>query len=174
MATPEATPLRALAPWLIAAIVVAALDQLTKQLVLANLDYGQAIPVTSFFDLVLVYNPGAAFSFLAEHSGWQRWFFTALAVVICGWLLRLMYQHRAEKLLPLAFAMIIGGAVGNVIDRLIHSAVVDFLYFHAGRYGWPAFNLADSAITVGVVLMLWGQFRHDRRNAPDPTAENPS
>ncbi len=145
-------------PWLILALVVGVLDQFTKQLVLANLHYGQVIPVTGFFDLVLVFNTGAAFSFLAEHSGWQRWFFTVLALAVSGWLLTLMHHHRHERLLPAAFAFIIGGALGNVYDRLVHGAVVDFLHFHYAGWSWPAFNLADSAITVGVVLMLWGQF----------------
>ncbi len=111
---------------------------------------------------MLLFNPGAAFSFLADHDGWQRWFFTGLAVVICGWLLALMHRHREERLLPGAFALIIGGAVGNVYDRLIHGAVVDFLHFHYAGYSWPAFNLADAAITLGVALMLWGQFRSPR------------
>ncbi len=145
-------------PWLILALVVGVLDQFTKQLVLANLHYGQVIPVTGFFDLVLVFNTGAAFSFLAEHSGWQRWFFTVLALAVSGWLLTLMHHHRHERLLPAAFVFIIGGALGNVYDRLVHGAVVDFLHFHYAGWSWPAFNLADSAITVGVVLMLWGQF----------------
>ena len=145
-------------PWLVLALVVGVLDQFTKQLVLANLHYGQVIPVTGFFDLVLVFNTGAAFSFLAEHSGWQRWFFTVLALAVSGWLLTLMHHHRHERLLPAAFALIIGGALGNVYDRLVHGAVVDFLHFHYAGWSWPAFSLADSAITVGVVLMLWGQF----------------
>ena len=145
-------------PWLILALVVGVLDQFTKQLVLANLHYGQVIPVTGFFDLVLVFNTGAAFSFLAEHSGWQRWFFTVLALAVSGWLLTLMHHHRHERLLPAAFALSIGGALGTVYDRLVHGAVVDFLHFHYAGWSWPAFNLADSAITVGVVLMLWGQF----------------
>jgi len=151
-----------MAPWLALALLVAALDQLTKQWVLDSLIPGQVIPVTGFFDLVLLFNPGAAFSFLADHGGWQRWFFTGLAVLICGWLLALMHRHREERLLPGAFALIIGGAVGNVYDRLIHGAVVDFLHFHYAAYSWPAFNLADAAITLGVVLMLWGQFRSPR------------
>ncbi|MDI3489366.1 MAG: signal peptidase II [Thauera propionica] len=162
--------LTAMVPWIALAIAVAALDQVSKQWVLDNLHYGQMIPITGFFDLVLVFNPGAAFSFLADHDGWQRWFFTGLATVICGWLLALTWRHRDEKLLPTAFAMIIGGAVGNVYDRLVHGAVVDFLHFHYAGWSWPAFNLADSAITLGVVLMLWGQFRHDRQ----PTPEKPS
>ncbi|WP_323000651.1 signal peptidase II [Denitromonas sp.] len=145
--------------WLAFVFVVVVLDQLSKQIVLAQLVPGESIPVTGFFNLVLLFNPGAAFSFLADHSGWQRWFFTALAAIICLWLGRLMYQHQHERLQPFAFALIIGGAIGNVIDRLFIGAVVDFLYFHVGRYGWPAFNLADSAITLGVGLMLWAQFR---------------
>jgi signal peptidase II len=155
-------------PWLILAVVVGVLDQLTKQLVMANLHYGQVIPVTGFFDLVLVFNTGAAFSFLAEHGGWQRWFFTVLALVISAWLITLMHQHRHEKLLPAAFALIIGGALGNVYDRIVHGAVVDFLHFHYAGWSWPAFNLADSAITVGVVMMLWGQlFNHGDHGSHD-------
>lgn len=163
MLTPSSRPVAlAMAPWLVLAVLVAVLDQLTKQWVLDSLIPGQVIPVTGFFDLVLLFNPGAAFSFLADHDGWQRWFFTGLAVVICGWLLALMHRHREERLLPGAFALIIGGAVGNVYDRLIHGAVVDFLHFHYAGYSWPAFNLADAAITLGVALMLWGQFRSPR------------
>lgn len=166
--------LSAMAPWLALAAVVAALDQLSKQWVLASLQPGELIAVTSFFDLVLVFNPGAAFSFLADHGGWQRWFFTGLAVVISGWLLALTWRHRAERLLPTAFALIIGGAIGNVYDRLVLGAVVDFLHFHYAGYSWPAFNLADSAITVGVVLMLWGELRNSRQHKSHPTPEKPS
>lgn len=146
-------------PWVLLAAVVGVLDQLSKQLVLHNLQPGQMIAVTGFFDLVLVYNPGAAFSFLADHGGWQRWFFTVLALVVSAWLAVLMYQHRRERLLPFAFACIVGGALGNVVDRLLHGAVVDFLHFHYAGYSWPAFNLADSAITLGVILMLFAQLR---------------
>jgi len=166
----QGSALAAMVPWIVLAAVIAMLDQISKQWVMNSLHYGQVIPVTGFFDLVLVFNPGAAFSFLADHDGWQRWFFTGLATVICGWLLALTWRHRDEKLLPIAFALIIGGALGNVYDRLVHGAVVDFLHFHYAGYIWPAFNLADSAITVGVALMLWGQFRHDHQ----PTPEKPS
>ncbi|QID18676.1 lipoprotein signal peptidase [Nitrogeniibacter mangrovi] len=151
--------------WVTFAVVVVILDQLTKQLMLNWLHEGDAVPMTDFFSLVLLYNRGAAFSFLAEHSGWQRWFFVGLAGVICLWLLRLTWRHQRERLQPFAFALIIGGAIGNVVDRLWHGAVVDFLYFHAGRYGWPAFNLADSAIFLGVCLMLWAQLRDARRQS---------
>lgn len=148
--------------WLALAAVVAVADQFTKWVMLQTLEYGSMLEVTSFFKLVLVYNPGAAFSFLADQSGWQRWFFIVLAVVICGWLLTLLRRHQDEFALPLSFALIIGGAIGNVVDRVVYGAVVDFLYFHVGQYGWPAFNLADSAISVGVVIMLWSQFRPHR------------
>ncbi|MCB1893719.1 MAG: lipoprotein signal peptidase [Zoogloeaceae bacterium] len=159
-----------MAAWLALSAVVAALDQVTKFWVMDSLAFGEHVEVTNFFDLVLVFNPGAAFSFLADHSGWQRWFFVALAIVISGWLVVLLRRHQSERLLPLAFAMIIGGAVGNVIDRFLYGAVVDFLYFHIGRYGWPAFNLADSAITLGVVLMIWAQIRDARQSAQESTS----
>lgn len=170
--TPQArSALSLMLPWLILALIVGVLDQVTKQVVLAWLQPGEMIPVTGFFDLVLVFNTGAAFSFLAEHGGWQRWFFTVLAVAISSWLISLMHQHRHEKLLPAAFALIIGGALGNVYDRLVHGAVVDFLHFHYAGWSWPAFNLADSAITVGVVMMLWGQlFGPSSRDQAQPGA----
>ena len=166
--------LRSLAPWLMLISLVILLDQVTKKWVL---DYSQIIfsnggriEVTFFFDLVLAYNRGAAFSILAEHSGWQRWFLTVLALAVSAWLLVLIWQHRRERLLPFAFALVIGGALGNVIDRLNHGAVVDFLSFHAGPYYWPAFNVADSAITLGAILMIVGMFRAQRAekkaNAP--------
>jgi signal peptidase II len=157
--------------WLGLAALVALLDQLSKHLVMMNLHYGEVVPVTDFFDLVLVFNPGAAFSFLAQHSGWQRWFFIALALAISTWMLFLIRRHEREVLLPFAFAMIVGGAIGNVIDRFVFGAVVDFLYFHVGKHGWPAFNLADSAITLGVAVMLWAQYKHSRTESAQ---ENPS
>lgn len=170
--TPVAVPLtRRFFGWLELSALVVVLDQIAKWVVLSKLSFGEAIPVTSFFQLVLVYNPGAAFSFLADHSGWQRWFFIVLALVVCGWLLTMLRTHQRELALPLAFSLVIGGAIGNVIDRVVHGAVVDFLYFHIGRYGWPAFNVADSAITVGVALMLLAQFRAPRDTT---NTENPS
>ncbi|GAA5173300.1 signal peptidase II [Niveibacterium umoris] len=151
--------------WLGLSGLVIVLDQITKLAVLRNLKFGEAIPYTDFFQLVLVYNPGAAFSFLANQPGWQKWFFVSLAFVISGWLLVLLRKHAEERLQPLAFALIIGGALGNVIDRFAYGAVVDFLYFHVGRYGWPAFNVADSAITVGAVLMVSAQLFAGRQAA---------
>ena len=149
--------------WLGLSGLVVAVDQLTKYAMTQWLERGQSVRVTPFFDLVLVYNPGAAFSFLADAAGWQRWFFVLLALGISVWLVRLIRLHAGERWLALSFALILGGALGNVIDRLFHGAVIDFLYFHAGRYGWPAFNVADSAISVGVALLLWDQFFAQRR-----------
>lgn len=147
-----------LARWLALSLVVIAVDQFTKHLIMQWLDYGQSWPVTGFFDLVLVFNPGAAFSFLADHDGWQRWFFIVLTSTVSVWLVLLMRKHAREVVLPLGLALILGGAIGNLIDRVMLGAVVDFLYFHAGAHGFPAFNVADSAITAGVILMLADQF----------------
>jgi signal peptidase II len=147
-----------LAGWLFLALLVVGADQLTKYLITQWLSYGQSWSVTHYFYLVLVYNPGAAFSFLADHSGWQRWFFIVLTSAVSVWLIVLMQRHVHQIVLPLGLALILGGAIGNLIDRVMLGAVVDFLYFHLGSHGFPAFNVADSAITSGVVLMLVDQF----------------
>ena len=148
------------ASWLGLAGLVIVLDQLTKLWVLATLKLGERIEVTSFFNLVLVFNPGAAFSFLSDAGGWQRWFFVVLAIAVSGWLTFLIRRHAAERLLPLAAALILGGALGNVIDRIRFGAVADFLDVHAAGWHWPAFNIADSAIRVGVALLVWQQLFH--------------
>ena len=141
-------------------MVVGVLDQITKQLVMANLQLGQMIPVTSFFDLVLVFNTGAAFSFLAEHGGWQRWFFTVLAIGIsAGLVVWLARTPRSDWRTALPFALIVAGAVGNVIDRLRFGYVVDFVDWYVGSWHWPAFNVADSAIVVGAVLLVLFSFK---------------
>ena len=152
------------AGWLVLALVVVGADQLTKHLITQWLSYGQSWSVTYWFDLVLVYNPGAAFSFLADHSGWQRWFFIVLTSSVSVWLIMLLRRHAAERLMPLGLALILGGAIGNLIDRAMLGAVVDFLYFHVGSHGFPAFNVADSAITLGVALMLADQLGLTSRN----------
>lgn len=144
--------------WLGLAAAVAILDQLTKAWVLSAFRTGEVFYVAPFFNLVLVFNPGASFSFLADAGGWQRWFFIALALGVSGWLVAMIRQHAAEKLTPSAFALVLGGAVGNVIDRIRFGAVADFLDFHAAGWHFPAFNVADSAITLGIVLMLLDQF----------------
>ena len=160
-AAPEGSGHQGMLPlmrWLAVAAVVLVLDQLSKALLASAFRVGEAVTVTSFFDLVFVFNRGAAFSFLATSSGWQRWFFVVLALVISAWIVVMLKRHASERLLPWALALVLGGALGNVIDRLTHGAVVDFLSFHIGDHYWPAFNVADSAISVGVFLMLWHQF----------------
>lgn len=145
--------------WLGFATLIVALDQATKYWITQVLRYGETVVLTPFFNLVLVHNPGAAFSFLSDQSGWQRWFFIVLAIVVSGWLVMMIRRHARELWLPLAASMILGGAIGNVIDRILFGAVIDFIQWHVADYYWPAFNVADSAITVGVVLLLWDQFR---------------
>jgi signal peptidase II len=146
------------ARWYAMAAFVIVLDQITKQVVLASVQFGETIYVTPFWNWVLTFNRGAAFSFLASEDGWQRWFFTVLALGVSGWIAFMLRQHPAQKLLSLALALIMGGALGNVIDRIRFGAVVDFVQWHAAGFYWPAFNVADSAITVGAVLMVWDQF----------------
>lgn len=148
---------KAVLRWLGVAGLAIVLDQISKQAVLAAFALGEGREVTSFFNLVLVYNPGAAFSFLAGAGGWQKWFFLALALGISTWIVGMLKRHSEEKLLCLALSLILGGALGNVIDRVIYGAVVDFLDFHAAGRHWPAFNVADSAITLGAVLLIWEQ-----------------
>lgn len=148
-------PKPSLALWLGLAGIVIALDQATKAWVLTAFRLGESLTVTGFFDLVFVLNRGAAFSFLAGADGWQKWFFIVLALVISAWIVTMLRRHAAQRLLPLALSLILGGALGNVVDRFRFDAVVDFLSFHLGGYYWPAFNVADSAISVGVALMLW-------------------
>lgn len=155
---------RAFGLWLLLAAVIIVVDQVTKQWVLENFRLHEMRPVTGFFNLVLVYNSGAAFSFLAGAGGWQKWFFVSLALGISVWLVRLLRQHAGERLLPLAVSLILAGALGNMIDRLRFDAVVDFLDFHLAGYHWPAFNVADSAISVGVALMLLQQWRLPKEN----------
>ncbi len=150
--------------WLALALLVLVLDQISKAWVLANFRLMDRQIVTSFFNLVLVFNAGASFSFLADAGGWQKWFFVALALGISLWLLSLLRKHAQERLMPAALSLILGGAIGNVVDRLRFDAVVDFLDFHLAGYHWPAFNVADSAIFVGVALMLWHQFRFGKEN----------
>lgn len=140
--------------WLGLALVLVALDQLAKYVVMRQLAHG-GIEVAPFFNLVLVYNRGAAFSFLSDASGWQRELFIAIALVASAWVIWLLRKHPQETLFCFALSLILGGAVGNVIDRVWYGAVVDFLDFHVAGYHWPAFNVADSAITCGAALLIW-------------------
>ncbi|RLJ63591.1 signal peptidase II [Sulfurisoma sediminicola] len=146
--------------WFGLAAVVIGLDQATKLWVLAAFQPQESLAVLSFFDLVLVFNAGAAFSFLAGAGGWQKWFFVALAFVISAWIAVMLRRHARDTLQSFALALVMGGALGNVVDRLRFGAVVDFLDFHVAGWHWPAFNVADSAITVGVLLLVLHSFIH--------------
>jgi signal peptidase II len=148
-----------IAPWIGIATIVVLLDQLTKITILKLFTYGESLPVTSFFNLVLVYNKGAAFSFLASESGWQRYFFIGIGIAAALFMLYLLKRHAGQRLFCWALALILGGAVGNVIDRILYGHVVDFLDFYVGTWHWPAFNVADSAICVGAVLFVVDELR---------------
>ena len=143
--------------WYALAGLVIVLDQLSKWLVLETIRFGGTIYVAPFWNWVLTYNPGAAFSFLADQPGWQRWFFSILAIAVSVWIAFELKKHPEQKLLSLALTLVMGGALGNVIDRLRFGAVVDFIQWHAAGFYWPAFNVADSAITVGAILLVFGQ-----------------
>jgi signal peptidase II len=141
--------------WLWVSAAVVALDLGTKAWLSHALVPGEGHDITSFLRIVLVFNTGAAFSFLAGAGGWQRWFFAAIAVVISAVLVVVLRRHRGSPLVAAALAMVLGGALGNLWDRLTLGRVVDFILLHAGGYAWPAFNVADSAITVGVAILVW-------------------
>ena len=152
-----------LALWLGLALVVVALDQFTKTLILGYFQLGDTRYVTPFFNVVRVHNTGAAFSFLAGASGWQRWFFVGLGFVASAFIVWMLRSHPTQRLFCFAVTMIMGGALGNVLDRLLHGYVVDFLQFHAGGWYFPSFNLADSAITLGAVTLIVDELRRVRR-----------
>jgi signal peptidase II len=149
-----------LAGWLLLAVLVIVLDQASKAWVVASIPLHGGFEVTGFFNMVFVFNYGAAFSFLSGAGGWQRWFFTLLALAISVWIILLLRRHAHEHLQPAALALILGGAIGNIADRLQHGAVVDFLDFHYAGWHFWAFNLADSAITLGVMLLLLHQITY--------------
>lgn len=147
--------------WLALALAVIALDQASKLAILANLGLGERLPIIpGIFNLTLAYNPGAAFSFLADAGGWQRHFFTALALVISAGIVWLLKRHANEPRYCLQLALVLGGAVGNVIDRLAYGHVVDFIQVYYQNWYYPAFNIADSAICIGVALMLFDGLLH--------------
>lgn len=148
-----------LTPWLGIATIVLLLDQLTKITITKVFTFGQSHPVTSFFNLVLAYNKGAAFSFLANEGGWQRYFFTAIGIAAAVFIVYLLKRHAGQRLFCWALALILGGAIGNVIDRILYGHVIDFLDFYVGNWHWPAFNVADSAICVGAVLFVIDELR---------------
>ena len=149
-----AAGVRRLAPWLLVAAVVAVLDQTTKTVVQGALQPGVRIEVLPFLDLVLVFNTGAAFSFLAGAGGWQRALFIAIAIAAALLIVHLLRRHPEERVFCAGLALILGGALGNLWDRVALGHVADFVLLHAYGYHWPAFNVADSAITVGVIGMM--------------------
>lgn len=144
--------------WLWLSFAVVVLDQLTKQAILAMFLPGEELPLTSFASLVLAFNTGAAFSFLAGADGWQRWFFTAVAIAACAFMMWLM-KRGGSRLFCAGLALVIGGAIGNLCDRLTLGHVVDFLLFHYRDWHYPAFNVADSAITIGAAALIIDSFR---------------
>jgi len=161
---PQTAPAARLSRWLGIALVIVVLDQLTKALILQHFQLGEGTPVTSFFNIVRVHNPGAAFSFLAWASGWQRWFFIGLgfaAAVFIVWMLR---SHGGQRMFSWALSLILGGALGNVVDRMLHGYVVDFIQVHYGGWYFPSFNIADSAITIGAALLILDEIVRVRRS----------
>ena len=152
-----------LLPWLGIAIIVVLIDQFTKTLILGAFANGDSHTVNAFFNIVRVHNTGAAFSFLAGAAGWQRWFFIGLGTAAALFIVWMLRSHGAQRLFSLALALILGGAVGNVIDRLLHGYVVDFIQVHYGNAYFPSFNVADSAITLGAVVLILDELRRVRR-----------
>jgi len=149
--------------WLALAALIVFADQLTKYAVVQYFAVNQAVAITPFLNLALVYNPGAAFSFLSDAAGWQRGLFITIALVASVWIVWLLRKYPHQHLFALALSLVLAGAVGNVIDRVLTGAVIDFLDFHAFGWHWPAFNVADSAITCGAVLLVWDALRPQRR-----------
>ena len=141
-------------PWLGLALIILIADQFTKVLILGYYNLGDSTVITGFFNIVRAHNTGAAFSFLASASGWQRWMFTAIGVAATVFIIWMLRSHAGQKLFSFALACILGGAVGNVVDRLLHGYVVDFLQFHWSGWYFPAFNVADSTITIGAVCLI--------------------
>jgi signal peptidase II len=161
--------------WLALAALVVVLDLWTKHLASTQLELYQPQAVLPWLNWRLAHNPGAAFSFLAGAGGWQRWFFTVLAIAVTGFLLAWLFKtRREERLVPLALVLVMGGAIGNTIDRLRHGYVVDFIDVHARGWHWPAFNVADSAIVCGIILLLLDAFREFLAERKARSGDQPS
>lgn len=159
MSRPRVSPL----VWLTLAVLIVLADQYTKTLIVSAFQLGEGFAVTSFFNIVRVHNLGAAFSFLADADGWQRWFFTGLGVVASTVMVWMLWRHAGQTLFSLAITLILGGAVGNVIDRVVHGYVIDFLDFYWSGTHFPAFNVADSAITLGAAGLILDELLRMRR-----------
>ncbi len=159
--------------WLWISLFVLAVDQVTKRAITANFQYGETKFIFSWFNLVLAHNPGAAFSFLANASGWQREFFIVVALVITAVLLWMLKGHGTNRVLSVALALVIGGAYGNLYDRVAYGYVIDFVQWHVAGYFWPAFNVADSAICLGAGLLIFDSFRKPAVEAKGDVASGP-
>jgi signal peptidase II len=171
MANPDLTLKPAWWRWLVAAGAVVALDLATKAWIVAHFREGEELRVTSFFNLVLAYNTGIAFSMGAGPDGWQRYVFAAIAIVACVFLVW-MLRRGGSRLMMCGLAFILGGALGNLWDRVTQGRVTDFLLFHYAGWSWPAFNVADSAITVGAAFLILDSFRdHPRSDAAAPSGD---
>lgn len=154
--------------WLWLAVVMLIVDQVTKQIVVALFEYRETVAVMPFFNFTYARNPGAAFSFLADQGGWQRWFFTIIAgsvsALLVYWLAK---TPKKDTMIAIAFALILSGALGNLIDRLMFGYVIDFLDFYVGNKHWPAFNIADSAIFIGAALMILDALKGNKKQQGD-------
>lgn len=148
--------------WFVISAVVVLLDVYSKHLIQQAFHYGEHLTITSFFDLVRYHNEGAAFSFLANAGGWQKWFFTTITAIAVAVISYLLNRHHRDKLFSFGLALVLGGAIGNLYDRLTLGYVVDFLYFHIDDWYWPAFNVADSAICIGVGILLLDSFKKEK------------
>lgn len=154
MASPKSNNRQTFLLWLGLSSFILILDQLTKVIAKNSLFEGVSQPVTSFLNWTLVYNSGAAFSFLAQAGGWQRWFFTSVGIIAALIMIWLIRKNSHQTIFSLALSLVLSGAIGNVIDRIIYGAVVDFVDVHYMGWHWPAFNIADSAISIGVILLI--------------------
>jgi len=155
--------------YLAIAIEVVFADQITKWFAQQFLVLGESYPITRFLNWYLVYNPGAAFSFLADAAGWQRWFFIIFGIVAAVVIVWIIKKNQSDRLLCWSLALILGGAIGNIIDRLHFGAVLDFIDVHYAGWHWPAFNLADSAITLGALLIIWGEINRLMKKPSAPS-----